>query len=163
MLRRILFSVLLLAICSLAFAQDDVRREELITKLIQVQVEKIGALLDENTLNALILRFRKTNPNVSEDTWHQVKSDVKALFIRTLSDPSGTLATPLREAISQFSTGDIEKLVVIYNDPIFLKFNEAALAAAKQPNAELSIRIAIEKTVVEMNDLVIKRGLKPAY
>ncbi|MFA5913781.1 MAG: hypothetical protein WC830_09535 [Burkholderiales bacterium] len=163
MLWRFLISTLLLVACSLVFGQDGVRREEAITKLIQVQVEKAGTLLDENTLNALTLRFRKPNPAVSEDTWRQVKSDVKALFIRTLSDPNGTFATSVRDVMPQFSTEDIEKLVAVNSDPTFIKFNEVTLAAMKRPKAELSIRMAIEKTVVEMNDLVIKRGLKPAY
>jgi len=65
--------------------------------------------------------------------------------------------------MSQFSTEDIEKLVAIHSDPTYLRFNEVTLAAMKQPKAELSIRMAIEKTVVAMNDVVVKRGLNPAY
>jgi hypothetical protein len=160
---RFLISTLLLGACSFAFGQDVARREEAITKLIQIQVVKTGTILDENTLNTLIRRFRQPNPSVSEDTWRQVKLDVKALFIRTLSDPNGAFATSVREVMPQFSTDDIERLIAIHSDPIFFKFNELTIAAMKQPEAEVSIRMAIEKTVVEMNNLVVKRGLKPAY
>jgi hypothetical protein len=158
----ICFAVLM-TICSCAFAQDSARREEAISKLIQIQVEKAGALLDDNTLNALIQKFRGGNPGASEETWRQVKSDVKASFLRLLSENSGPFALSVREVMPQFTTEDIEKLVAIHSDPLFVKYNDVTLAAMKKPNAEFLIRMAIERTVVEMNDLVIKRGLRPAY
>jgi len=160
---RFLLTVFLLTLSPIAFGQEGARRDEAIARLIQVQVDKAGSLLDENTLNTLILRFRKANPGVPESAWHEVKSDVKALFIRALGGPKGTFATTVREVMSQFSTEDIEKLVAIHSDPTYLRFNEVTLAAMKQPKAELSIRMAIEKTVVAMNDVVVKRGLNPAY
>ena len=163
MLLRILFSTLLLTAYSLVFGQDEVRREEAVTKLIQVQVGKASDLLDENTLNALTLRFRNKNPGVSEETWRQVNSDVKALFIRILSEPNGVFATAVRGVMPQFSTEEVEKLVAIHTDPLFIRYNETTIAALKQQKAQFAIRIGIERTVVEMNDLVIKRGLNPAY
>jgi hypothetical protein len=162
-LGRFLVSMLFLGACSFAFGQDVARREEAITRLIQIQVQKTGALLDENTLDNLIRRFRKPNPSASDAIWRQVKLDVKALFIRTISDSNGAFATSVREVMPQFSTDDIERLIAVHSDPILIKFNELTFEALKQPNAELAIRMAIEKTVVEMNDLVVKRGLRPAY
>jgi hypothetical protein len=146
-----------------AVAQDGARREKAIEKLIQIQVEKGGALLDDNALDALILRFRKVNPDASEDTWGQIKSEVKALFLRLLSEMGGPFSSSVREVMPQFTTDDIERLAVIHSDPLFIKYSDAALSAMKKPGAELAMRMAIERSVVEMNGLVSKRGLKPAY
>jgi len=149
---------------SCAFAQDGARRDAAIAKLVQAQVEKSGeTLLDDDVLNALILRFRKGNPDTSEETWRQIKVDVKASFLRLLSEDAGPLAPSVREVMPQFTTEDIERLVAIHSDPLLVRYNTVALAALRKPSAQLSLRMAIERAVVEMNDLVIKRGMKPAY
>lgn len=166
MFPRSLISICLMALVAIplsVLAQDGARREEAIEKLIQIQAEKAGALLDDNALDAFILRFRKVNPGASEETWRQLKSDVKLSFLRILSENSGPIVSSIREVLPQFTTADIEKLVAIHSDPLFVKFNETAFMAIKSQSAELKMRIAIERSVVEMNDLVIKRGLKPAY
>jgi len=51
---RFLLTVFLLTLSPIAFGQEGARRDEAIARLIQVQVDKAGSLLDENTLNTLI-------------------------------------------------------------------------------------------------------------
>jgi len=166
MLARILVSICLpalMAIANFAIAQEGVRREAAIVKLIEIQAEKAGALLDDRALEALILRFRKVNAGVSEETWRQIKSAVRLSFLRVLSESGGPFALSVREVMPQFTTDEIERLVAIHSDPLFIKYNDAGFAVMRKPNVELALRIAIERSVVEMNDLVIKRGMNPAY
>ncbi|MDD2686335.1 MAG: hypothetical protein PHY62_09280 [Gallionella sp.] len=148
---------------SIANAQDDQRREAAIDKLIQVQAETANSFLDDSTLEMLMFRFRKVNTGVSEDIWHQIKIDVKLSLFKILTERNGPFALSVREIMPQFTTDEIDKLIAIYSDPLFIKYSDTALATMRKPNTILAIRIAIERSVVEMNDSVIKRGLKPAY
>jgi hypothetical protein len=156
-------AALVLVLPLTAFGQADPVREAAVDKLIDVQAAKAGDFLDERTLEALISRFRRTNPGVTEDVWRSVKSEVKLLFFRILSEREGPFSKAVRQAMPQFTTGEIEKLVAIHTDPLFVKYTDATLAAIKSPAGELALLVAIEKSVVEMNDVVMKRGLKPAY
>jgi hypothetical protein len=114
-------------------------------------------------LEALIGRFRRKNPNVTEAVWLSVKKDVGAVFVRILTDRQGPFSLAVRQAMPQFTTAEIERLVAIHTDSLFIKYTDATTAAIKTPAGELALRIAIEQSVVEMNELMVKRGLEPAY
>lgn len=158
-----LIAAIVLVLPLTAFGQADSAREAAVDKLIDAQAAKAGDFLDERALEALIGRFRRTNPGVTEDVWSSVKSEVKLLFFRILSERDGPFSKAVRLAMPQFTTREIEKLVAIHTDPLFVKYTDVTLTAMKSPAGELALRMAIEKSVVEMNDLVMKRGLKPAY
>jgi hypothetical protein len=160
---RFLVPVLLALTVALSSAQTDFRREAAIDVLIRVQVQKTGVILDERALEALVGRFRRTNTGVPEDVWRSVKADVKALILRVLAEKDGPFDKASRQAMLQFSTVDIEKLVAIHTDPLFIRYTDSTLAAMATPAGEFALRMAIEKSVAEMNELVVKHGLKPAY
>jgi hypothetical protein len=155
--------VVLVFLCQIALAQDIARREAAIDKLIQVQVNRAGVALDDNAMNAVLVRFRAANPSAPEQTWPEIRSLLRASFLRAISDRKGAFALAVREIMPQFTTEEIEKLAAIHNDPLFLRYTDAAFTALKSPATEFAIRIAIESTIVEINELLIQRGLKPSY
>lgn len=160
---RLMVPLLFAFTFSISFSQPVIGRDAVVDKLIEVQAKKVAAILDDRALEALIGRFRRTNPKVTEDIWFLVKKDVGEIFVRILIDKQGPFSSTVKQAMQQFTTGEIERLIAIHTDPLFIKYNDATIAAMKTPAGELAFRMAIEQIVVEMNELVVKRGLEPVY
>jgi len=145
-------------------AIGDTNREDALLTLINVQAEKSMAMFDEGLLDVVLLRFRKANAGVSETQWREIRTDVRNMFLRVITEENGPFNVLIREIAPQFSTEELSKLATTsHNDPTFVKFNQSAAVAMKKFNTDLSLRIAIERSVVEINDLLKKRGLNPAY
>src|SRR5687767_13186205 len=101
---RFIVPLLLASTFAISSAQTDAGREAAIEKLIEVQAQKAGAILDERALEALVGRFRRANPNVTEDVWLSVKKEVGVLFLRILAEKEGPFSMAVREAMPQFTT-----------------------------------------------------------
>jgi hypothetical protein len=157
-----LCAVVLILSSGLCVANDAVR-EKAIQQLVNIQAETLMVVLDEGQLDAVLLRFRKANEDATDAQWRDVRADVRKMFFTLFTESSGPFTMVIQEAVQSFATEDLIKLVAFHNDPIYVKYSRAAASVMKQRKLPLSIRTAIEGSVVEINDALKKRGLKQVY
>jgi hypothetical protein len=158
----------LLLLCCLAapaaVAQTSTaQREAAITRIERAYAQTSLLAPDSPFTDNLLGGARAANPGVTDETWTSLKPEITAGVSAVMLDHGGLIDSLVRASVAALTDEELQRLLRIYEDPVFLKMQSAMGSSATQRQIAAAMWGDSVRIGSAINAVLSRHGLREVH
>ncbi|WP_250478837.1 MULTISPECIES: hypothetical protein [unclassified Caballeronia] len=141
-----------------AYAQD-VDREQLIQQFVKLQQGERAGAVEMQIARMILLKAPQANPNVTRERWLAIQADVNAAIDGVVAQGGDITGSLLRDGLANLSDEELQRLVLIYRDPVYIKYMSTMSSPIVLAKIEQRSQMTARQMSALVNSILEKNGL----
>jgi hypothetical protein len=139
------------------------QREAAITRIERAYAQTSLLAPDSPFTDNLLGGARASNPNVSDATWTSLKPEITTAVSAVMLDKGGLVDSLVRASVGALSDAELQRLLRIYEDPVFLKMQSAMSSTATQRQIAAAMWSDSVRISTAINAVLRQHGLHEVH